>query len=303
MSQLQDTRNSDTDELFSLVSETSTLSGTFVTPEQLLQRQGIHTEPSFYSSRSLRINRFIFRPLAIFILGFFFLRAKENRSSSSVFLHDFNLSFHNSTSFKVRMSPEVTTNANPVSSLPKQQFHPPYWPRNLPPHSSPVLESDPQTYGWEPSIYPDPMYESHKCGIAYILEDDQYVVNDASLRLCDPDWILGGIYLEQIAISMENFMINFSNPPEDQSERKIEEETGQPANVTNDDNDNGDAGKNTQLIIDAASSNDVSAQEMSRPYVELGVATVRKVRFIPYPFYEVQKLCLTMFCVVARNCR
>jgi hypothetical protein len=62
-------------------------------------------------------------------------------------------------------------------------------------------------------MYPDPKLEPHKCGIAYLLEDEKYDVSNASLQLCDPDWVLGGAYLEEIAVAMTNFMNNYSSPP------------------------------------------------------------------------------------------
>lgn len=106
--------------------------------------------------------------------------------------------------------------------------------------------SNPQFYGWEPTLYPDPAQDSLRCGIAYLSGPDQQdqqgslstlasatsaeQPTDATLhsfefatskkatsspsfghvKLCDPDWVLGGLYLEQIAAALANFSNQFS---------------------------------------------------------------------------------------------
>lgn len=56
---------------------------------------------------------------------------------------------------------------------------------------------NPQLYGWTPEIYPNPLAEPDRCMIAYLHTTGQ--------RLCDPDWVLGGMYLEEIATTLSNF--------------------------------------------------------------------------------------------------
>ena len=65
---------------------------------------------------------------------------------------------------------------------------------------SPSGDSQQHQYGWEPLSYPDPLLDPTRCGIAYLPE-----TNRTRLRLCDPDWALGGLYLEQLALALSNF--------------------------------------------------------------------------------------------------
>ena len=72
-----------------------------------------------------------------------------------------------------------------------------------------------QLYGWEPSMYPDPLQDPLRCGILYVehqQQQQQQQQNNSSLRLCDPDWVLGAVYLEEIAMAMQNFSNLFSDP-------------------------------------------------------------------------------------------
>ena len=108
---------------------------------------------------------------------------------------------------------------------------------------------NPQLYGWEPTIYPDPLHDPVRCGVAYISQDEQ-IHNDAvaevmepttnidneadqpdsatvspppeappptspanrnKLRLCDPDWVLGGMYLEEIAAALHDFSLIYGD--------------------------------------------------------------------------------------------
>lgn len=120
-------------------------------------------------------------------------------------------------------------------------------------------------------MYPDPKHEPHKCGIAYLLEDEQYGVSNASLQLCDPDWVLGGVYLEEIAVAMINFMDNYSSPPvvsvDSAGRRRVEETDAQIGIESTPKEDDEEL---------AQSEHEGSAQH-SKPFVELAVATVRKV--------------------------
>jgi hypothetical protein len=244
-----------------------TLSEASVTVSAVSVR-GRQNQALFHSSRSLRIKRLIVRPFAILFGGIFLLKAEGGNRSS---LNDFPPRLHSPTSSTTADSKGIS-----AESLSMQQFHPSYRPGHLPPHLSSAPGSDPQTLGWEPNMYPDPKYEPHKCGIAYLLEDKQYIINNESLHLCDPDWVLGGVYLEEIAISMTSFMNNFSSPPEQsQGNEKLVDDYGS-------DEDRGDeqSQQQFQYIVDAAASNDVGDQQ-ERPYIELGVATVRKVRHKP----------------------
>lgn len=108
--------------------------------------------------------------------------------------------------------------------------------------------ANPAIYGWTPSTYPNPRLDPLRCGISYIVDahrhansmsDNNYEYevqglplgdilngNESSipfsslnnhigessppLRLCDPDWMLGGLLLEEVAASMYNFSDIFS---------------------------------------------------------------------------------------------
>jgi hypothetical protein len=63
--------------------------------------------------------------------------------------------------------------------------------------------SNPTVYGWTPDMYPNPINNPIRCGIAYLQNKPNLTVND--LRVCDPDWVMGGEYLEEIAQKLMNF--------------------------------------------------------------------------------------------------
>jgi TPM domain/Prokaryotic RING finger family 4 len=102
-------------------------------------------------------------------------------------------------------------------------------------------------FGWQPDMYPDPVMDPVQCGIDYLLassgenqasgESGSHSAKNSSttsidadqrstmvggdspslsaqflqpLRLCDPDWVLGGMYLEEIANAMKNFSSHFT---------------------------------------------------------------------------------------------
>eukprot|EP00529_Nitzschia_sp_RCC80_P006487 CAMPEP_0113482672 /NCGR_PEP_ID=MMETSP0014_2-20120614/23042_1 /TAXON_ID=2857 /ORGANISM="Nitzschia sp." /LENGTH=1436 /DNA_ID=CAMNT_0000376201 /DNA_START=343 /DNA_END=4650 /DNA_ORIENTATION=- /assembly_acc=CAM_ASM_000159 len=104
--------------------------------------------------------------------------------------------------------------------------------------------TNPTMNGWIPDMYPDPVLDPVRCGIAYLIPEDsagdeQNQLNativetkdqqqqqqqdqapqpvdthtsSSVLRLCDPDWVLGGMYLENIARAMQNFSTTFTHP-------------------------------------------------------------------------------------------
>lgn len=129
---------------------------------------------------------------------------------------------------------------------------------------------DPQQFGWTPQIYPNPLAEPERCMITYLPNPRE--------RLCDPDWILGGTYLEQISTSLSNFSYRMS--PEDHGGWDVVVDQG----VTQD--NHGKWMRRRRRL-----------QQQQQPQkgtqtVELGVATVRKMnlpsvlRQGPYSTYE-----------------
>ena len=133
--------------------------------------------------------------------------------------------------------------------------------------TDPAAPQNPQLYGWEPIVYPNPTEDPLRCGIAYLTGDKEdppappldppdmnandngtntntntimestpsvdattrsfefastssstsiahtFETMDPPLQLCDPDWVLGGTYLEQIAQALAMFSKQFSHPP------------------------------------------------------------------------------------------
>jgi hypothetical protein len=100
------------------------------------------------------------------------------------------------------------------------------------------MSSNPQIYGWTPDKYPNPLIDPVRCSIAFLPEEQDAIMKTIArrkkqgtnneddddddgtddddipepLRLCDPDWMLGGMYMEQIAFALRNFSDFFSQP-------------------------------------------------------------------------------------------
>jgi hypothetical protein len=165
-------------------------------------------------------------------------------------------------------------------------------------------QNNPQMYGWEPTIYPNPLIDPVRCGIAYLPLDDtnnnnnnniinnnmnsnfytegegqeggggatptataaariqdypyKNISNETAtlsaplptrnmLRLCDPDWVLGGMYLEQIASSLHTFSLLFGDVVATSAAvNNIMESTTSTSDTPyspNSSNDNGDNGE------------------------------------------------------------
>jgi hypothetical protein len=152
------------------------------------------------------------------------------------------------------------------------------------------VSSNPQIYGWTPEMYPNPLLDPVRCSIAFLPEEQQAIMKRAisngdnrdvpePLRLCDPDWMLGGMYMEQIAFALRNFSDFFSQPdwdvtvgsaatnqmPKAETPAKVEAQTAQ--------------GRNASAGSPAISTATQEQHSISvQPRVQLAVATVRKVR-------------------------
>ncbi|CAJ1953856.1 unnamed protein product [Cylindrotheca closterium] len=249
-------------------------------------------------------------------------------SSSNLEFHFGNetheMDFASSSSHTIRSNNNNNNNPNLVSSASRMNqhaFHPPYFPRHVSSsslHSSSAdsAESDPETFGWEPSLYPNPRENPQKCGIAYLFQNEHFVqqsndtttttsstTTDNSLQLCDPDWVLGGIYLEEIAIAMKNFVATYSSQPpfevspparktrmlqQDKRGWEIVDEDylkdtppylqqGTPPPIDPVNNESaGDENLASPDLLDSEKEDD-SIGEASVPFVELAIATVRKM--------------------------
>ena len=129
--------------------------------------------------------------------------------------------------------------------------------------STPQVKN-PAVYGWTPSAFPNPMTNPIRCAIAYLpqfmdhpppsrdngemispmaisLQQQQQSVSTYNeeegsisaahpLRLCDPDWVLGGSYLEQIAVAMNNFTTFFGKEHHDEMVQQREQELQEQPN-------------------------------------------------------------------------
>ena len=143
---------------------------------------------------------------------------------------------------------------------------------------------DPSMYGWTPDIYPNPLVNPMRCSIAYLQHPPLAVAqsNNTStqqqLRLCDPDWVLGGVFLERIAAALHNFSEVFGR-----------DEDG-PWDVAVGPSDRRRLSKTATLPPPRQQQNDLALPNIARrlqqqegdddfvlPRVELAVATVRKM--------------------------
>jgi len=82
--------------------------------------------------------------------------------------------------------------------------------RNAKPTSRTVTKPspfNPQLFGWTPAAYPNPLVDPTRCSIVFLPNEDL----QRNLQLCDPDWVLGEAYLEEIAYAMRNFTEIFTS--------------------------------------------------------------------------------------------
>lgn len=185
------------------------------------------------------------------------------------------------------------------------------------PADGPDPPVNPQIYGWTPDLYPNPLTDPVRCSIAFLPEEQQAIMkrlahdghpitsrgsslhgtnsdkngtNASSgkeeeeddgpepLRLCDPDWMLGGMYMEQIAFVLRNFSDYFSQPDWDVGIGSAGggSEAMPPLQATDNKNASGvDVApeiKDLQPVIGLE-----PVQMFVHPRIELAVATVRKM--------------------------
>jgi hypothetical protein len=74
--------------------------------------------------------------------------------------------------------------------------------------SFPVTGS-PEIAGWTPDVFPDPLVDPVRCSLSFLPDSD--IAMSRTYRLCDPDWVLGEVYLQEVALSLRNFSDMFSN--------------------------------------------------------------------------------------------
>ena len=111
-------------------------------------------------------------------------------------------------------------------------------------HSHPQSPPNPTFYGWTPDVYPNPLIDPVRCAISGLVDPrpvlDPYNANITSSRgrtidsdnenrnhhashddlhkhqqplyLCDPDWVLGGMVLEDLGVRLDNFSATYSLP-------------------------------------------------------------------------------------------
>ena len=147
---------------------------------------------------------------------------------------------------------------------------------------------NPQLYGWMPNFYPDPLKRPTRCAISYLPDANL----TADLRLCDPDWVLGGIYLEQVAFAMKNFSAHFElgqdrpwavtvgpNRRQNRRSRHLVRTTVPPAPPSDMQHhrDMQEADPNKVSVSSDNSGESMPSPLATVPTVELAVATVRKM--------------------------
>jgi hypothetical protein len=71
------------------------------------------------------------------------------------------------------------------------------------------VSGSPEIAGWTSDIFPDPLVDPVRCSLSFIPDSD--IAMSRSYRLCDPDWVLGEVYLQEVALSLRNFSDMFSN--------------------------------------------------------------------------------------------
>jgi hypothetical protein len=126
---------------------------------------------------------------------------------------------------------------------------------------------NPELYGWMPNFYPNPLLSPLKCGISYLPNENL----TSDLRLCDPDWVLGGIYLEEIAFAMTNFSGYFGDGGGGDA-GPWDVGVGGPARARARSLD-----MNHKHALRQHSNRKEGREERLIPTVELAVATVRKM--------------------------
>jgi len=184
------------------------------------------------------------------------------------------------------------------------------------------ISDNPQIYGWTPDMYPNPLTDPVRCSIAFLPEEqqairkqinqygtppvipknqtttkDQSVPDDDDnglelLRLCDPDWMLGGMFMEQLAFALNNFSDFFSQPDWDVGVGSLGKNNGKFAARGVSEQRKENTNRTSDRVAEGGREDDPFVGEnQNKPGIELAVATVRKVRI------------LSLFPAVAAECR
>jgi hypothetical protein len=110
--------------------------------------------------------------------------------------------------------------------------------------------------------------------------------NDESLRLCDPDWVLGGMYLEEIAMALSNFSTlygDWTTVHANYWTRRLQSQPqlrSSPSQLRRHLDGPSPEDIDPHVSMEAAASVDgagSTARKSTGPAIELAVATVRKV--------------------------
>jgi hypothetical protein len=126
-------------------------------------------------------------------------------------------------------------------------------------------EINPELYGWMPNFYPNPLVSPLRCGISYLPNENL----TSDLRLCDPDWVLGGIYLEEIAFAMKNFSGYFGDNGDGPWDVGVGPSRARRLNTN--------TNMHTLRHSNKQQATHEDQNERLVPTVELAVATVRKM--------------------------
>jgi hypothetical protein len=149
---------------------------------------------------------------------------------------------------------EQRVNKQILTSIPILRSHPQKIADNVSPNAG-----SPQIFGWTPDAYPDPTKDPIRCSLSFLPDKTIAAVRD--LRLCDPDWVLGTTYLQEVALTLVNFTEVFTNQW-----------------------DVGVVGENHRKMSEARTQAQVSRESLTHfvsPIQQSGMELVRRMTFLP----------------------
>ena len=134
---------------------------------------------------------------------------------------------------------------------------------------------DPDSFGWTPEVYPDPIQDPVQCGISNLSLGSNFS-NETEL-ICDPDHVYNLYDKQMLALALRNFSETFS----DVSTRRLSsnQHGGFGSAIVGfwDNMMTGIFGNNTHVQKSRSSKPTTVSNNYPPPY-EVGIATIEKVR-------------------------
>jgi hypothetical protein len=332
----------------------------------LPQHEEEQEEPQFVirrfssTSNTLTVRRMLIRPVSILVFGVCVLQTWNQMKNASANKAAQQQTPCASMDWKETETASLWSNNLWSRNRNKEQL-PPYpggWGKQQhvplsPPPAPP--QDNPQLYGWEPSLYPDPLVDPVRCGVAYLPQPQPAITTttttttpsssedastdvaspppplpvpsetietppplptvpeneitaaqaapnnnnnnnnsqnnnqESSLRLCDPDWVLGGMYLEEISLALSKFSTlygDWTTVHANYWTRRLQLRSPSPSPRHLDGPSPEDIDPHFSMEA-AASENGVgppTSRKSTGPAIELAVATVRKVCDVVFVF-------------------